>query len=92
MKSQFLIGAASSGSGKTTLTIGLLRALRNRGKRVQPYKCGPDYIDTLHHEKASGKPSVNLDLFMMSKPHIQTIYRRYAMPAEVQPHRVLPIC
>ena len=83
MKSQFLIGAASSGSGKTTLTIGLLRALHNRGKRIQPYKCGPDYIDTLHHEKASGKPSVNLDLFMMSKPHIQTIYRRYAMPAEV---------
>ena len=30
-KAAFLIGAATSNSGKTTLTIGLLRALRERG-------------------------------------------------------------
>ena len=32
--SQFLIGAASSGSGKTTFTLGLLRALKNRGLKA----------------------------------------------------------
>ena len=40
MKSHLLIGAASSGSGKTTFTLGLLRALKNRYGKVQPFKCG----------------------------------------------------
>ena len=45
MKS-FLIGAATSDSGKTTFTMGMLRALKNHGYHTQPFKCGPDYIDT----------------------------------------------
>ena len=66
----FLIGAATSNSGKTTFTMGLLRALRDRGLKVQPYKCGPDYIDTMFHEIASGCESVNLDTYMASEEHV----------------------
>ncbi len=63
--SAFLIGGASSGSGKTTLTLGLLRALYNRGAKVAPFKCGPDYIDPIIHQKAAHKPSYNLDAFFI---------------------------
>lgn len=83
MRSHLMIGAASSGSGKTTFTLGLLRALRNRSLRVNPFKCGPDYIDTRHHEMAAGRASVNLDSFMMSERHIKDLYARYTSDADV---------
>lgn len=82
-KSQFLIGAASSGSGKTTFTLGLLRALRNRGLQVQPFKCGPDYLDTKHHAAAAGRESYNLDSFMAPEGHLREVYARYGGEADV---------
>ncbi|MBC7389037.1 MAG: cobyrinate a,c-diamide synthase [Opitutaceae bacterium] len=80
---QFLIAAPSSNSGKTTITLGLIKALSNRGMKVQAYKCGPDYIDPILHAKASGSPSINLDTFMCSEGHIQKLYAEYAQNAEV---------
>lgn len=80
---QILIGAASSGSGKTTLTLGLLRALKNRGLKVQPYKCGPDYIDTKYHTLAAGEESVNLDSYLSSDAHLQSLYASYGASADV---------
>ena len=76
-KPQVLIGAATSGSGKTTFTLGLLRLLRNRGMKVQPFKCGPDYIDTKHHAMAAGEEAVNLDTFMASTGYVRQIYARH---------------
>ena len=78
---RILVGAASSGSGKTTFTLGLLRALKNRGIAVQPYKCGPDYIDTQYHGLAAGRDSVNLDLFMGGEAHVKEIFARYSQGA-----------
>ena len=82
-KPQFLLAAPSSGSGKTTLTLGLLRALARRGLAVQPFKCGPDYLDTHHHSQAAGRPSLNLDLFMASPAHAQATYARALHAADV---------
>lgn len=82
-KSSFLISAPSSNSGKTTLTLGLLRALRDRGLAVQAFKCGPDYIDTIHHTTASGRPGLNLDTFMASDMHMRDVYAHYASRADV---------
>lgn len=82
-KPQFLIGAAASASGKTTLTLGLLRAFARRGRRVQPFKCGPDYIDPQFHRRAAGTESINLDPYMGSAAHLREIYARYGAGSDL---------
>ena len=82
MKPQLLIGAMHSGSGKTTFTMGLLQALRRQGLQVQPFKCGPDYIDTRFHAIAAGRESVNLDTWLASEAHVRDLYARYGAEAD----------
>ena len=61
--SRIMIAAPKSGSGKTMLTCALLQALQERGMRAVSFKCGPDYIDPMFHERVLGVPSRNLDTF-----------------------------
>lgn len=78
-----LIAATNSNCGKTTFTIGLLRALKRKGVNVQPYKCGPDYIDPMFHKQASGQVSVNLDTVMASPEHVKEIFNHYGKDADI---------
>lgn len=80
---QFLIAAPHSGSGKTSVSMGLMELLTRQGKKVQPFKCGPDYIDTSFHAMATGNPSINLDTFMASANHVKQLYACYTQDAEI---------
>jgi cobyrinic acid a,c-diamide synthase len=62
-----VIAAPHSGSGKTLVTLGLLRALKNRGVKVTSAKAGPDYIDPAFHAAATGLPCINLDYWAMGE-------------------------
>ena len=83
MTKSFLIAAPTSGSGKTTVARGLMALLVKKGMKVQPFKCGPDYIDTKFHEAVCGRPSVNLDTFMASEAHVKELFTHYGADADV---------
>ncbi|WP_316230597.1 cobyrinate a,c-diamide synthase [Bradyrhizobium sp. SZCCHNR1051] len=81
--SGIIIAAPRSGAGKTTVTLGLLRALSRRGTRVQPFKCGPDYIDLAFHTAAARRTSYNLDSWAMSAPQLLGLVRDVAADADI---------
>ena len=83
MNASFMIAAPTSGSGKTTIARGLMALLTGKGYRVQPFKCGPDYIDTKFHTAVCGRPSINLDTFMASPEHVRELFARYGKDADV---------
>ena len=82
-KRAFMIAAPTSGSGKTTVARGLMALLTKKGYKVQPFKCGPDYIDTKFHEAVCGRPSINLDTFMATTEHIRALFSHYGAEADV---------
>ena len=82
-KPAFLIAAPTSGSGKTTIARGLMKLYTDKGYKVQPFKCGPDYIDTKFHEAVCGRPSINLDTFMASPKHVVELFMHYGADADI---------
>ncbi len=65
-KPAFLLAAPSGGSGKTSLSVALMRILSDRGLKVQPFKCGPEYLDTWLHTLTSDCRSLNVRISLAS--------------------------
>lgn len=78
-----LISAIASGQGKTLVTAALARLLARRGRRVRVFKCGPDFLDPLWHELASGAPVHNLDGWMTGEADIRQRLHAAAREADV---------
>lgn len=78
-----LVGAPASGQGKTTVTAALAHWHRGRGRRVHVFKTGPDFLDPMVLERASGAPVHQLDLWMGGAAHCASLLQRAAREADV---------
>ncbi|WP_243141122.1 cobyrinate a,c-diamide synthase [Alkaliphilus pronyensis] len=73
---RIMIAGTASGVGKTTISLGIMKALSNRGIKVSPFKVGPDYIDPGFHKYVTGNPSHNLDSWFLHEETLSFLFQR----------------
>jgi cobyrinic acid a,c-diamide synthase len=78
-----LVSAAASNQGKTTVTAALARHFRNRGQRVRVFKVGPDFLDPMILQQASGHRVYQLDLWMGGEAHCRQLLYEAAAEADL---------
>ena len=66
-----LVSAPASGQGKTSVTAALARWHSRQGRRVRVFKTGPDFLDPMVLERASGAPVYQLDLWMNGEADVR---------------------
>jgi cobyrinic acid a,c-diamide synthase len=78
-----MVSAPASGQGKTLVTAALARRHRSAGRRVRVFKCGPDFLDPMILERASGAPVHQLDLFMCGEAQCRRLLHEAALDADL---------
>ena len=78
-----VIAGTHSGCGKTTMTLGIMAALNKKGLKVQPFKTGPDFIDTGLHKLITGRTSRNLDLWMCGRDYVKECFQKHSSDADI---------
>lgn len=80
---KIVIAGSKSGVGKTSISLGLMKILIRRGKLVQPFKVGPDYIDPMYHRFITGEYSKNLDSYMLDDEQIKFVFKNASMNKDI---------
>src|ERR1700691_92451 len=78
-----VLAGTASGVGKTTVALAIIAALRSREMTVQPFKCGPDFIDGGHLEVAASRATRNHDTWMLDAKANREIFFRASVPRDV---------
>lgn len=65
------------------MTAALARYHRNHGRRVRVFKTGPDFLDPMLLERASGLPVYQLDLWLLGETQCKTLLFEAAAEAEL---------
>jgi cobyrinic acid a,c-diamide synthase len=77
------IGASASHQGKTTVTAALARHHARRGLKVRVFKTGPDFLDPMILERASGAPVYSLHLWMVGRDACRALLAEAAREADL---------
>lgn len=80
---RIVIAGTKSGVGKTSIATGLMAAFTQWGLKVQGFKVGPDYIDPGYHTVATGRPSRNLDTFLVPPERVVELFARAAEGCDI---------
>lgn len=78
-----VIAGLAGGSGKSVISVGLTAALARSGKKVVPFKKGPDYIDAGWLKLAAGNPCYNLDPYLMPEEVIRHSFLTHSAGADI---------
>lgn len=77
-----VVAGDRSGVGKTTIVLAILAYLAAQSRRVQSFKVGPDYIDSMFHTAVTGLPCRNLDPVLTSCEYVKDCFDRHTQTAE----------
>ncbi|KRB11569.1 cobyrinate a,c-diamide synthase [Lysobacter sp. Root690] len=78
-----LVSAPASGQGKTSVTAAIARWHARQGRRVRVFKTGPDFLDPMVLERASGHCVQQLDLWMCGEADVRARLHAAAREADL---------